>query len=247
MQVQQREIDLMLERERVSLLTSFMQNTAHEFRTPLSSIATSTYLMSRSEDTERRAEKAGQIEMQVQRITRLLDMLLTMVRVESDGELIRRPVQIEAVFEAICQDVQAYYGKQPALFCEHTKALPIVRGDAEYLSEALRHILDNAYRFTPPDGAITVSCGTEAGAVWLMVEDTGPGIAEEDLPHIFETFWRQDSAHSTPGFGLGLPIARRIIQQHGGEIMVESKAGQGTRVRVHLPVSEVSERSTLVS
>ncbi len=65
----------------------------------------------------------------------------------------------------------------------------------------------------------------------------GPGNADDDLPHIFETFWRQDTAHSTPGFGLGLPIVQKIIKRHGGEVAVESEVGRGTTVRVSLPIS----------
>jgi len=121
------------------LLETFIQNTSHEFRTPLATISSGAYLMSRTDDPERRKQKAAQIDDQVKRITRLIDNLILMAR-------------------------------------------------------------------------------------------------EEALIHMFDTFWRQESAHSTPGLGLGLAIARRIIERHAGKIIVTSEAGQGTTLLVTLPL-----------
>ncbi|NWG18156.1 MAG: sensor histidine kinase, partial [Chloroflexi bacterium] len=106
------------------------------------------------------------------------------------------------------------------------------------LQEALAQILDNAYRFTPPDGTIEVSVMVENPSINIVVSDTGPGIATEHLPHIFETFWRLDEAHSTPGLGLGLSLARKIIEMHGGSIAVDSVVGEGTTFVLRLPITE---------
>lgn len=81
-----------------------------------------------------------------------------------------------------------------------------------------------------------MSAGCTEENIWINVRDTGIGISADDLPHIFETFWRHDEAHSTPGFGLGLPIAKRIIERHGGSITVESQLGLGSTFSVTLPV-----------
>ena len=83
---------------------------------------------------------------------------------------------------------------------------------------------------------ITAVTGTTDQYVWLDIHDSGPGILAEDMPHIFETFWRKDEAHSTPGLGLGLAIAKRIIQVHGGRIEATSEPETGTTFRVLLPI-----------
>jgi signal transduction histidine kinase len=110
------------------------------------------------------------------------------------------------------------------------------------LREAVRQIVDNALRYTPDGGKIALTCGAADGNVWLEVRDTGPGIPEEDRARIFETFWREDAAHSTPGFGLGLTIARKIIALHGGKIEVESEVNVGSVFRVVLPAAPSEER-----
>jgi len=84
---------------------------------------------------------------------------------------------------------------------------------------------------------VTVSAGTESNQVWVNVADTGMGITPENLPKVFDTFWRQDVAHSTTGFGMGLSIAKRIIERHGGTITINSQLGQGTQVHITLPAA----------
>lgn len=80
--------------------------------------------------------------------------------------------------------------------------------------------------------------------IWIEISDTGPGIADDHLSHIFDTFWRQDAAHTTPGLGLGLPIARKIIRMHGGDIDVTSILGQGSTFRVWLPIPAATNPAT---
>lgn len=235
-QAQQRQLELLLEKERLNLLSMFIQHAAHEFRTPLSIINSSTYLMSRLEDPEQRARKARQVEEQVRLLTRLLDMLLTTARLESPDALEQKVVDVTMLIQQVCADMSEKTGGQPRLHCEGELRLPPVIGDAHYLKVALTELLNNAIRYTPPDGTVTIAARIEEQGLWLRIEDTGCGIAPEALPHIFETFWRSDEAHTTPGFGLGLPIARRIMEYHGGEITVASEVGRGTRFEVRLPM-----------
>ncbi|NWG16157.1 MAG: PAS domain S-box protein, partial [Chloroflexi bacterium] len=235
-QARQRAFDLVLERERVRLLRHFIEKVSHEFRTPLSVINAAAFLMQRAADPDSRADKAQQIEEQVQLMTRLVDSLLLMTKLESSSTLARSPVNMGMIFDAICQTITARYGGGPTIRCEGHSDLPTVMGDPDYLMEALRQILDNAYRFSPPDGTITVTAGAENGYIWMMVRNSGPGIPKDHLPHIFDLFWRYDKAHTTPGFGLGLSIARRIIELHGGRIDVQSEVGAGSTFSIILPV-----------
>jgi signal transduction histidine kinase len=215
------------------LLTTFIQDAAHEFRTPLTTIGSSSYLIVRSDDQAHRARKAAQIELSIQRITRLVDMLTLMASLENgDAPLPGLPVDVVKVLNDVCE------GATDNLTVAVPHDLPHIMGNGDQLTTALAQIIDNACRFTPATGTIRLVAGTEPEHIWITVRDAGPGISAEALPHIFKTFWRQDGAHTTPGLGLGLPIARRIIEAHGGTIDVTSIDGQGTTVRVRLPLAD---------
>jgi PAS domain S-box-containing protein len=234
-QAQQHEFALALERERLNLLTRFVRTAAHEFRNPLAVIGTSAYIMARSDDAERRFEKASQIEHQVMRLARLVNMLLLTVKLESGRAPEREPLELAVMLQSICQEVGQQYEDGPAIHCDIPASLPSLIADADLLAEAIKQLLDNACRFTPAAGTVTLSAGINAGECWVAVADTGPGIPAEALPHIFETFWRDDSAHTTPGFGLGLPIVRKIARLHDGDVTVTSTPGEGSRFCLVLP------------
>jgi signal transduction histidine kinase len=109
------------------------------------------------------------------------------------------------------------------------------RADQSSLDELVGNLVDNAVRYTPAGGLVTVEVdATESGAV-IFVRDTGPGIAEEDREHIFEPFYRGHAQKNIPGTGLGLPIVKRIAERHGGRVEVRTAPGEGTEFRVFLP------------
>ncbi|MBX3086475.1 MAG: PAS domain S-box protein [Anaerolineae bacterium] len=231
----QREIELMLERERTQLLTQFIQNAAHEFRTPLSVINTNTFLMALLDEPEKRRDKASTIDKQVRRMAKLVDMLLKMATLQSAVALPRMPVDLDMIIKATCGEMMSSYGENPPLRYEKQTELSAVMGDLDDLVEVFVQLLDNAYRFTPPEGSITITARQEDGNIRVVICDTGSGISEANLAHIFETFWRRDEVHTTPGFGLGLPIAQKIIEIHDGSIEVESEVGKGSTFSVILP------------
>lgn len=237
-EAEERERKLQLEQERRRLLKNFVQNAAHEFRTPLTTISTSSYMMSRLDNPDHRARSAGQIDVQIKRITRLVDSLLLMTKLENNEVLTGNSIDIDTVVRALCEKEDKGCSKNHHIHYDIQPDLLPVMGDAEYLSDALKQIMDNACRFTPAGGKIEVKVVTGDDCIQIEIRDSGPGIPQDALPYIFETFWRQDTAHSTPGFGLGLPIAQKIIEQHGGGLTVESEPGQGTTVRVNLPMLE---------
>jgi signal transduction histidine kinase len=116
-----------------------------------------------------------------------------------------------------------------------------VEGDADRLSQVLRNLLSNAVRHTPTGGQVMVRVRTADGCVRMQVADTGSGISPEDLPYVFDRFYRGDRSRSRQGggAGLGLAIARQIVLAHGGEIRVDSREGAGTTFTVELP--EIAE------
>ncbi len=235
---QQHEMNLALERERSQLLTTFIQNAAHEFRTPLAHISTSAYLMSRLDDAQKRAEKVERIEKQTQQITHLVDMLTLMVKLERPETLQHDPVNLVAVLQYVCRERTEHHPEHAPLHCAIAETIPDITGDLVHLTMAFTQLLDNAMRYTPIDGDIWVQAAEADGEARIVIRDTGAGIAEEHLTKAFETFWRHDEAHTTPGFGLGLPLAQKIIEGHGGTLHLESRAGQGATVTVTLPLPE---------
>lgn len=232
--LEERAIESALEKERVQMLSQFIQVAAHEFRTPLAMINTSTYLLTRTDDPQKRQQKAANIEAQVQRITRLLDMMLRMTQLHGSGPLMSS-VDLYDLLHGICQAVSAQPDK-PRFSYEIAQGLPAIQANAGELRDALTQLVDNALRFTAPEGNVALLAERQAAMILITIHDTGWGIAEHELPHIFDTFWRRDEMHSTPGFGLGLAIARRVIERHNGHIDVSSVPGVGSSFRVSLPV-----------
>jgi len=241
-QAQQRAIELALERERVHMLTTFIQNASHEFRTPLGIINNAAFVMAHVADADKQRHKAAVIQEQVQRMARLLDMLLLVTRLETCCPTERVPIDMGAMVQAVCQGVLAHGRSGPTLRWDNGRDLPPVLGNEDELLEAFSQVLDNAFRFTPATGVVTVVSEVNNGRVCLEICDNGPGIPPENLPHIFETFWRQDEAHTTPGFGLGLAIANKVITRHGGCIDVKSEVGVGSAFILCLPVYPSREK-----
>lgn len=237
LQAQQHEIQARLEKERVGLLTNFIQNTAHEFRTPLSIINTNAYLMTRADDVDVRRDKASQIASQVERTSDLVDKLTAVATLESSLSMVNIAVDVNALADSIWRHMNNVHGSNRLIEFTPGDDLPMVYGNPHYLSDAITQLMDNAANFTPPGGTIRIVTGADDDSVWLEVQDSGPGIPEEILPHIFDTFWRQDKARSTPGLGLGLTIARRIVQLHDGQLSAASDFGQGATFRMTLPAA----------
>lgn len=231
--LEEQEILIALEKERRALLTQFIQNAAHEFKTPLSTIKLNAYLIPRLHDVERRRGKAEEIEKQVGRLNRLVDMLLQVTQLQDVQAIQAKTVHVATLLEAVQVGVEEQVHGRLTSHCPSD--LPPISGDPKLLADALGQLLDNAIRHTPPPGLITLRALSEPPHVIIWVEDTGEGIKEEDRPFIFDTFWRNDYAHTLPGFGLGLSIAREIIQRHGGELTLEESDGPGCRFRICLP------------
>ncbi|MBK9125550.1 MAG: PAS domain S-box protein [Chloroflexi bacterium] len=225
------------ERQRVTILTKFIQDTSHEFRTPLSIIGTSVYLLRRSTDEGRRDEHARVANDQINRITRLLDHLQVMAELDAGVVLRRQAVNVNHLL----RDLRSHF----AAICERRgirfdlvleDALPAISADPIRLNEACSQLIDNALRHTDTNGSVIITTACSRTGITIEVRDTGIGIQHQALPRIFDRFWRQDEARTTPGFGLGLPIAQRIIEHHGGHITVDSRVDAGSVFTVHLPI-----------
>ncbi len=237
-QAEQQALELRLEKERVQLLTDFVQNVSHEFRTPLTIIQSTAYLMSRMNEPDKRQQKVMVVDGQIANITRLVDMLVSLSKLDAGVPLDCEVVNLNLLATQVAAQITAVSDQpQAPLKLDLAPGLPSIEGDADRLMEALAEIVGNAVRYTPDQGMVTVRTFREANCVKIEVADSGPGIPAEALPHIFERFYRLDVAHTTPGFGLGLTIAKKIIERHGGHIQVESEPGTGSRFTISLPLS----------
>lgn len=224
----------------------FMADAAHEMRTPL------TVIRSRAEVALQQPRAADEyveairgVEAETRRLGRIVEDLLTLARADA-GE---RPLERTRVFlDDVVSDAAGAAGAM-AQACGVTLAIDEfeeapVDGDAALLRQLAMLLLDNAVKFTPAGGRVAVRVGLVDGRARLSVEDTGPGIPEDQLPHIFERFYRGDPARSRgragseiDGAGLGLAIARWIIDLHRATIEVQSALGSGTRMTVSFPAA----------
>ncbi len=235
----QRMLELAVERERVQVLTNFISSASHEFRTPLSVIGLNTYLLEKVDDRDRHTHYLGEITGQINHLVKLVDGLLIMARLDSKVAPQRRPIDIKQSASWIVnnyQDIAA--DAEIDLVCTCTGDLPLLWCDPDLIRQAVGNILDNALRYTPAGGTVTVNTEQRATHVVISVADTGPGLTAVERACIFERFYRGDEARSTRGFGLGLPIAQSIVELHGGCIEVESQTGAGSTFRILLPLPE---------
>jgi PAS domain S-box-containing protein len=232
---EERARQVALEQEKVRLLTEFITNFSHDFRTPLSVIHTSTHLLSRVEDVERRAYHLDKLTAQANYIEGLLESMLTMVRLDSDTLFEFAALNVNDVLRDLihmAQDDLAQKNLTLELALDAT--LPRIWADAREIRRALTNVIENAVEHTPDDHALHVRTYSHDEQIVVEVNDTGAGISQDDLPHIFDRMYKP-SHRTTRGAGLGLAITKKIIEAHHGQITVESELGQGSTFRVWLP------------
>ena len=227
-EAEQRTFEMALEREQMIFLTKFIDEVSHEFRTPLSLMQTNLYFLARIDDPAKRQIKLTQMGEQITGISRLVDLLAEVTRLESSGPFAMQSLDLNKRIGLLLDEMPALAAGDLTLHRGLAPDLPVVMAEEYWLSRALHELLGNAIRFTPPGGDISVRTVADGEGVKVMVQDTGSGIPPDVLPHIFERFYRQDVAHTTPGFGLGLPLAQAIIERHGGRIWVESTSDEGS-------------------
>ncbi len=230
----------------VTRISQFTSDASHELRTPIAIIRSTAEIALRRERPESHYREAlRQIETESERMTQLVSDLLFLARAGDhavSAEMIeldlRRPIQ-----EA-CEEIAPLASDRSIeMNLEHCPdSLPVI-GHESSLRRMLLAVLENAVKYTPPGGKVTVSVERDANLIRLITRDTGCGIPESALPHIFERFYRADPSRNrgSGGHGLGLAIAQTIALQHYGSIEVESQAGAGSRFSITLPLYAASD------
>jgi signal transduction histidine kinase len=221
---------------------------SHDLRTPLSAIRV---MLEAIED--RVVEDAETIERyhhamlgEVARLSGLIDDLFELSQIEAGALGLR--LERASIADLIAETVEAMRAEADRagveLRFDLPEALPPIEADMHKLHRVLANLLANAVRHTPAGGRVTVGATLQAGETEVTVSDSGEGIAPEDLPHVFERFYRGDKSRSRAGggAGLGLAIARGLVQAHGGEIAVQSRYGHGATFTVRLPADGSATR-----
>ncbi|MBI2320723.1 MAG: HAMP domain-containing protein [Chloroflexi bacterium] len=217
----------------------FVADASHELRAPLTAMQANVELLERQPDMPpaERQEAVREIGREARRLARLVADLLALARADAGLPIRRQRVELDRMLlEALAEARHLARGQRIEI--EHLE-LALVEGDPDRLKQLFLIVLDNALKYTPPSGTVTLGLRRYDATAEVTVRDTGIGIAPEHLPHVFERFYRADPARARDpgGTGLGLPIARWIVEQHHGEISLSSAPGRGTTAVVRLSVS----------
>ena len=240
--VEMQRVALSIERERVAALKRFIQDASHDIRTPLTTMVTRLYLLRRQLDVApgtKPDENLSILETQTKRLQRLLDDMLQMSRLDDTSALLKPvPSDLNTLAQIVYDELKSQaIEKRVKTTFEPASDLPSVYIDPEEFGRALRAIASNAINFTPSGGSVQLRTYLQETSVVFAVHDTGVGIAHTEIPKIFERFYRVDQSRSSSngGTGMGLAIAKRLVELHAGAIEVNSVPGQGSVFRIILP------------
>lgn len=230
--------------ETVTTLRRFVADAAHELHTPLTALRTNLELVAEAGPGEE-GRFVAQAQKQVAQLETLTKGLLDLSRLEAGAAcVLHEPLDLAALVRRV-SEVYASRAEQAGItFALDLPETPVtVSGNADQLCRAIGNLLDNAIKFTPARGSVTLGLRQDGRQVELWVQDSGIGIPEEDLPHLFERFHRGRNATAYPGSGLGLAIVKAIVEAHGGRVRGEN-VEQGARFTVWLPVDLIEHLVT---
>jgi two-component system, OmpR family, sensor kinase len=227
----------------------FVADVSHELKTPLTSIQgfAQAILDGTADTPERRKQAAGIIHNEAGRMHRMVLNLLDLARLESGtADLKMSAVDVQALLQNIVDKFTPQAQKAGILLrLEVPDNLPVLTGDGDRLAQVFTNLIDNALKFTPAGGEVALSVRPAASEMEIVISDTGVGIPAEALPRLFDRFYQVDAARAGGeghGAGLGLAIAKEIVDAHGGRISVRSELGRGTSSVIHLPLAPTGHR-----
>jgi two-component system, OmpR family, phosphate regulon sensor histidine kinase PhoR len=216
-------------------------NISHEFRTPLAGIKAMVETLSDGavDDRDTARDFLARIDDEVERLTQIVAELTELSRIETGkAELTLEPVNLNQLLEEVIDQLGPQVGRQQLTIDKKLAAdLPSVQADKGRIRQVIVNIVHNAIKFTGPGGKITVVTEADDGSVNVSISDTGVGIDNSDLPHVFERFYKGDRARSGGGgTGMGLAIAKHVVEAHGGSVRAQSEGGKGSTFSFSLPI-----------
>jgi signal transduction histidine kinase len=228
-----------IENTRLFQQSDLISEFVHELRTPLSSLSTATYLLLRPEmSQEQRDQIVTNIHNETMRLNALASSFLDLARLESGRVQFRKTIFSLADLLYECKDVMSSKAIEDniQLRVESPEGLPLLEADRDKIKQVLLNLLSNAIKYNRPNGTVMLRAEARETETAIFVQDTGIGIPEEALPHLFQKFYRvREHENKTSGTGLGLSICKQIIYGHGGRIEVKSKPAVGTAFILYLP------------
>lgn len=244
-------LNAMLDRIEASVkrITQFTADASHDLRTPLALIRTNAELVLRRPRSESEYREAlHRILVTSEETTELIEQLLMLARADANvAQLKMEPTELYKIVRAAGQKARMLAAGKGLSFSESGPPCSLtLLANAAALERLLLSVVDNAVKYTPPSGHVALVLSVQGSQAVIEVRDTGIGIAEQDLPHVFERFYRADQTRSreTRGSGLGLSIAKWIAETHNGSIELRSRPGQGTTVIIRLPLtSEIGDNA----
>jgi signal transduction histidine kinase len=215
----------------------FVADASHELRTPLTTVRGNIELLRRTPPipTEERTEILADTTEEVDRLIRLVNQLLVLARADAGQKLRSAPILVRPLIEDVCRQAKLLTPRT-LVQCE-SPADVMVQGDRDALKQVLLILVDNALVHTTVGTPVTLAVSVAGEQVSFSVRDSGPGIAADVLPHLFERFYRGQASRTGRGAGLGLSIAKELVEAQGGTITVESQPGQGSVFTVILPAA----------
>lgn len=218
----------------------FVADSSHELRTPLTVIKSNLHLLRRTADPGEQAELITSAEAEASRLNRMVNDLLYMAQMQAGHDLkpVLRPVELDSLLLDIFARARAMAAiKNQKVILAH-EDIAATMGDRDQIQHLLLNLVDNATKYTPEGGTITLGLWIDGRRVRIEVSDTGPGITPEGLPFVFDRFYRTQEARQVErnGSGLGLAIVKSIAESHNGDVEVSSAPGQGSVFRVFLPL-----------
>jgi two-component system OmpR family sensor kinase len=217
----------------------FVRRLDHELKNPLTAIRAGLANLCNDQGPSVQQEALSSVEAEVLRLSRLTADLRKLAELET-RPLERAPVDVAALLREVVALAEEQPGAEARTLTltlpQAPWPLPAVLGDWDLLFLAVYNLLDNAAKFTAPGDTVEVRAAEEGAFVIVEVADTGPGIPADELERVWEELYRGQSARGIPGSGLGLALVRAVVERHGGQVSLRSRAGHGTVVRVRLPV-----------
>jgi heavy metal sensor kinase len=215
----------------------FTSDAAHELRTPVSVMLTQTQTaLNREREAADYKQTVEACQRAAQRMRRLIESLLALARLDAGQEVLKRlRFDFSKTISECVELVNPLAGERGVKISVELEPLEIT-GDSERLAQVVTNLLTNAIQYNHDGGQVRVKLKSENGLAVLTVADTGAGISAEDVPRVFERFYRADKSRSTGGNGLGLAISKAVVEAHGGTIEVSSAENFGTTFTVRLPV-----------
>lgn len=217
---------------------TFLRNLDHELKNPLQRIQNGLINLAGTSSDEERMEAFARVRAAAERLGTLVAGLRRLVILEEEAlewSSVDVSELLELAVQERCQQPQADNRQLILTVPKAPWPLPKVQGDPDLLYSAISNLLDNALKFTRPSDTIEVRASDNGSAVVIEVADTGLGVPDDEIPHLFEELFRSREAQGIPGSGLGLTLVKAIVEKHGGTASVRSRAGQGTVFTLSLP------------